>query len=341
MKARVNYLLRQYFDNTASRQELDDLFRIIQSAKYDEDIAVLIKELYEELKQQDPSLTYVDDNGRLLDISEAAVTEIGEPLGSNEKPIRRYWRISIGAAAAIAVLWLGFYAVRQWADTTPAQQEQVQVIKNAASDENKVIVLADGSKVWLNSSSRLEYPQEFKKGETREVTLIGEAYFEVEKAEEWPFVVHTGDVQTKVLGTKFNVKAYPQMTDVLVTVKSGKVMVSKKNKALATLIMNQELSVPVIEDLRVQPAKEKQLKNKVAGNWTEGYLEYEDETIASIIADLERFYKVSIQLEQEALREKIITLTVTKDSTPEYVIEILTTLTDTHFKIEENTYIIY
>lgn len=339
MKARINYLLRQYFHNRSNHEELDELFGMIRSAKYDQELALLIKKLYEELKREDPSLTYVDDNGKLLEFPDFAGQQDRLLLDQQEKSSGRNLRWYIGVAACAAMLLVGFF-YGQWSqDRKPA--EHVQVINSVARDQNKIIHLADGSKVWINASSKLEYPQEFKKGHPREVTLTGEAYFEIEHAEDWPFIVHTGDVQTKVLGTKFNIKAYPGMEDILVTVKSGKVMVSKENKTLATLLGNQELSIPMMASASVPEIKEKELKSKVAGSWTAGYLEYEDESIASVVADLERFYQLSIELRNPTLGDKVITLSVPKESDLSYVLEILTVLTESRFKIEDNNYIIF
>lgn len=336
MKARIHYLLRQYFYDRSTRSELDELFAVIRSAKYDEELSLLIKELYEELRRQDPSLTYVDHNGKLLDFSD---TQSHSQAGPKKKRSSRYLRVYVGIAVSAAMLLVGFFYGQQW--RTNDTGELVQVINSVIHDDNKILILDDGTKVWMNSSSKLEYSKTFRKGQPREVTLIGEAYFEVERAEDWPFIVHTGDIKTKVLGTKFNVKAYPGMKDVLVSVKSGKVMVSKHNTVLATLVQDQELSVPLLPNRVLPPLKEKALKSKVAGSWTTGYLEYEDESITAIIADLERFYGISIDLRHPALGDKVITMSVLKDSEPNEILEILTTLTDTHFEREENNYIIF
>ncbi|WP_270087446.1 FecR family protein [Sphingobacterium sp. SYP-B4668] len=339
MKARINYLLKQYFYNKSSREELDELFAVIQSAKYDTEIAELIKELYDNLKQQDPSLTYVNGDGQLLDLQDWATGQSGIPVETNVKEKGRRWRLYAAVASAAALLLVGFFYGQRRRTYEP--KEQVLVIKQVAGDENKVLTLADGSKVWINSSSRLEYPQEFKKGQAREVTLVGEAYFEIERAEDWPFIVHTGDVSTKVLGTKFNVKAYPEMKDILVTVKTGKVMVTKQDRRLATLTKGEELRVPVLESLVTESIRERTLQSKVAGSWTVGYLDYEDEEIATIVTDLERHFGISIQLQRKDLDKKMITLSVEKNMEPTAVLGILTTLTDTDFKKSNNNYVIF
>lgn len=131
------------------------------------------------------------------------------------------------------------------------------------------------------------------------------------------------------------------MEDILVSVKSGKVMVSKQHKTLAMLSKNEELRIPMIAHAISPIIKEKELKNKIAGNWTAGYLEYEDETISTVIADLERFYGISVQIDRPELADKVITLSVQKDSEPSYILDVLTKLTDTRLKKEQSTYIIF
>ncbi|MDX8337799.1 FecR domain-containing protein [Draconibacterium sp. IB214405] len=99
------------------------------------------------------------------------------------------------------------------------------------SAENQVLneyVLPDGSVVTLNNNSKLLFPKKFK-GDTREVTIIGEAFFDVQRNPEKPFVINAGSAQVKVLGTSFNVSAYPGAETVEVIVKTGKVQVINNN----------------------------------------------------------------------------------------------------------------
>lgn len=90
-------------------------------------------------------------------------------------------------------------------------------------------VLPDGTKIWLNSSSSLKYPNQFS-GQTREVTLDGEAYFEVTENAEKPFVVHTGNSSVKVLGTEFNVDAYSSNGFTTTTLVNGSIEFSYQNE---------------------------------------------------------------------------------------------------------------
>ncbi|MGJ1499513.1 FecR family protein [Sphingobacterium spiritivorum] len=337
MKTRIRYLLRQYFYNHATHEELVEFFDMVRSARYDDELSVLLKELYEELKREDPSLTFVDTEGNLMELPDKETVDSTHVKVSHRSSVSK-WAVSLSAAIVVLLFSWGAYRIGEHTENG-SSEEYVQVIKEAANDENKVLHLADGTTVWLNGSSRLEYPQEFEKDKPREVTLIGEAYFEVHKAADWPFIVHTGSVRTTVVGTQFNVKAYPGMKDVMVAVKSGKVKVSKNDKLLAVLQKDQELRVPVVAS--VQQGKEHILTDKIAGNWKEGYLEYEDETIESVLLDLQRIYQIEIILEKKEIANKDITLSVRKDSGALQVLDILCALTASRLKTDNRNYIIY
>lgn len=343
MKARIDYLLKRYFYNKSTREELDELFGIIRSARYDRELSDLIRKRYEALKCEDPSTSYVDEHGEL-----ARFTEMDDQQGGTEKSgqvrclpksrkrLRRVYGIIVTSAA---MLLIGFFYGQRFVQTDPLPS--VQVIKNVAPDEKQVILLSDGTKVWVNASSKLEYPEQFVKGQAREVTLHGEAFFEVEHAADWPFIVHTGDIQTKVLGTKFNIKAYPGIEEVLVSVRSGKVQVSHHAQIVATLLENQEVSISRSQFVNIPSRPEKQLKSKVAGNWIQGYLEYEDEPITTIVSDLERVFGIAIEWSNPALADKVVNLSVPSDSKPDYILEVLSTLTNTEVRKEGHNYIIF
>ena len=105
-----------------------------------------------------------------------------------------------------------------------------EVYSEIISAEKQVIseyILPDGSVVALNSNSKLVFPSNFK-GNTREVTIYGEAFFDVKPDASKPFIINAGNAQVKVLGTSFNVKAYPENETVEVVVATGKVQVSGK-----------------------------------------------------------------------------------------------------------------
>jgi transmembrane sensor len=120
-----------------------------------------------------------------------------------------------------------------------------EVYSEIISTPNQVIneyILPDGSVVALNSNSKLVFPKQFK-GDTREVTIEGEAFFDVKPNAEKPFIINAGNAQVKVVGTSFNVCAYPETETVEVVVETGKVQVISKNNEL-TARLNEVFLVP-------------------------------------------------------------------------------------------------
>ena len=102
--------------------------------------------------------------------------------------------------------------------------------------------LSDGTKVWLNAGTTLRYRTSYSKNK-RDVFLDGEAYFDVKKDPEHPFIVHVGDIEVKAVGTSFNVKAYKNEKTVETTLVEGKVLVSKKNITEPIIMLpNQKLT---------------------------------------------------------------------------------------------------
>lgn len=144
---------------------------------------------------------------------------------NRKEVIARFYKYAAVAVVAILLGSVGYYI--GFKNQEPAFYNEI------ISAENQVLkeyVLPDGSLVALNSDSRLEFPRKFK-GDVREVTIIGEAFFDVKPNPDKPFVINAGDAQVKVLGTSFNVSAYPGAETVEVIVKTGKVqVVSKANE---------------------------------------------------------------------------------------------------------------
>jgi transmembrane sensor len=119
-----------------------------------------------------------------------------------------------------------------------SENEQPLQRSLAATDKPVESRLSDGSAVHLNNGTRLDYPENFT-GNVREVTLTGEAFFKIQRDVTKPFIIHAGPVDVRVLGTSFNVKAYPGREEVLVSVESGKVRCAAANDSIE-LIAGEE-----------------------------------------------------------------------------------------------------
>jgi transmembrane sensor len=138
-----------------------------------------------------------------------------------------------GSIALISVLFLVFYARYDSLSSS--------VVYQTPKGQTQKILLKDGTSVWLNANSTLEVLPEFTKN-TRRIKLTGEAYFEVKHDVAHPFVIVSQAIQTQVLGTSFNISAYPNLNQIRVTVRTGKVSVSNKQALLSTLVPGKSLS---------------------------------------------------------------------------------------------------
>lgn len=157
---------------------------------------------------------------------------------------RRMWKLYSGIAAGVLVmLAIGGYWWHAPKTTTPAPLAQMVTQKRSRSQ----VLLPDGSKVWLNAGSKLDYPKQFAPHMPREVTLEGEAFFVVTADAERPFRVHTKTFHIRVLGTSFNVRAYPQEDSAVTSLVQGSVEVVLENadNQVVSLKPNEKLTVPV------------------------------------------------------------------------------------------------
>lgn len=199
------------------------------------------------------------------------------------------------AAAVIVIL----FSVNIWQMVSPNSGE-LNVIEVERGNRASVI-LSDGTKVWLNSESKLSYPQKFGSGD-RLVLLEGEGFFDVTRDVKHPFVVHSDKLEVKVLGTKFNFKAYPNEID-KVFLKEGKVEVAPRNHS--NTITNNVILYPndIISYSQQSGFSSVQTTNtETLEKWIMGEHVFIDETLDDIVRNLERTYEVKIVIRDPILK---------------------------------------
>ena len=147
------------------------------------------------------------------------------------------------------------------------------------------ITFPDGSIVWLNAGSKVKYDSNFAKA-SRKVELTGEGYFEVSKNKELPFVVSTGKLSVKVLGTKFNLKSYEEDSELKVTLKEGAVKVGDFLIDAAPV----ELQVDSVDASHID-------------NWRNGAMTFDKVPLEEIAKELKRLYNIPIRIESDKLKQ--------------------------------------
>jgi len=163
--------------------------------------------------------------------------------------------------------------------------------------KKSMIVLSDGTKVWLNAGSQLVYPAVFS-NKTRQVTLIGEAFFDVTKNPQSPFVVRASDVSVEVLGTRFDISAYPDDKIIQTVLEEGKVNLKYSEKGIFgrdyVVEMNPNQMVEFNKTSGEASSKLVDVSKYVS--WKDGMLEFEKVDLGRALMQVERFYNVKIHL---------------------------------------------
>jgi len=209
---------------------------------------------------------------RTEDTSEAIIRPIGF--------FKPWMRI---AAAAVILLGIVFWQYPNFSGE--------KVIEQTIAQEKTTIDLPDGSKVWLNQNSSLQYKEWFGK---RIVQLEGEAFFEVAKRNGDAFEIFAGDSKTSVLGTAFNVRAYPDENKVEIAVEEGTVNFSAENDAEENALLTQgEYAVYTKTSQEVQKLVLAKLN---AAAWKKGALRFNNSQLADVVESLERYYDIDIKV---------------------------------------------
>jgi transmembrane sensor len=222
------------------------------------------------------------------------------------------------------------------------------------SGEKSKLILSDGTVMWINAGSKVKFPNTFNTS-TRDIWLDGEAYFEVTKDEHRPFLVHTSEVDVKVYGTKFNLKAYNEEDLFEATLIEGLVSLQTQNiinnakeeiflepnhKAIYLKKKSRHISNEITQVIS-EPLKPRKIiiSNPVqvesSISWREGKLEFNEETFENMIPKLERRYGVIIQMEDKELPD-VRYSGVLKNISIEQALKAIQMTTDFTYEIHEN-----
>ena len=204
-------------------------------------------------------------------------------------------------AAIIVIALIVSFAAYHYTSISNHENDQLVIIEKVTQKGQKSnIILGDGTLIRLNSDSKLVYPERFNSTK-REVLLEGEAFFDVVRDKKRPFIIKSGDLSTTVLGTSFNIRAFPHEIS-QITVATGKVQVTSGNSQST---LNSQLLVSG-EQINYDPSSGQILKNEVDIEqflaWKDGILNFEEMELHEATKILERWYGVSITFADDAIR---------------------------------------
>lgn len=241
------------------------------------------------------------------------------------------WRWFSGAAAIFILIFGLYFAKIGFFSDDRMIYTEVPITKVES------IILADGSQVTLNAGSILRYPNKFK-GKSREVYLEGEGEFKVTRDVTRPFIVHAGNLRTKVLGTSFIIKAYRGNEKIQVTVISGKVNVLETRSRRNVNLLHDEQVVytkktETFSKLRVVDAYNATL-------WKAGKLAFDDALFGEVAEQFSRKYGQKIVFENPAIANCRISI-VFNEETPNEIVKVLSILANAKFRMENGAIIFY
>ena len=214
--------------------------------------------------------------------------------------------------------------------TSPKQVEQTlndgYCVVSTPAATTTLVTLSDGTRVMLNANSTLEYPASFDDAEVREVRLKGEAHFEVTKNPHRPFVVKAGEMQTQVLGTIFDVKAYRKDAP-KVTLMQGKVKVSNAD----TEVEMRPGQTATLQADKIVVSK----ASSSASDWLEGDFDMDQVTLAEAMSDIGAWYNKTVVFQSQANMDKLIHFRFSRRASLQEIITALNEMGVARVKIEK------
>ena len=200
------------------------------------------------------------------------------------------------------------------------------------------LTLSDGTKVWLNSETVLKFPTSFE-SEFRTVELIGEAYFQVSKNENQPFQVLSEGQVIEVLGTEFNVFSYKSEKQVQTTLVEGSIKVFLQNSPnSAQVLQPNEQSIWLKDSQEIQSLTVMDLEQYIS--WKDGWFYFRDKTLGGIMGELSRWYDVSVEYENDKLKEVSFTGKIRRYENLEDILNLLEKTNEVEFIKERRKIIV-
>lgn len=284
-------LLNKYYGNKASESEKRQLARMLN---------------YPDIWTDEFDEVWEHSFGSIPEaVDRRILNEIHRKRGSKTRLIKQLFLRATVCAAMLSAIVLSLYLWNENRLLTKYADMTLEVDKGQKSD----VLLPDGTKVYLNADSKLSYGRNFN-GKQRMVELTGEAYFEVAKDPNSPFIVKAGELQVQALGTSFNVNAYPDSDAVSTYLAEGSVVVSSLQQSLR--LYPGEAAIYSSSDTRLVKKKNEDSRLYIA--WKNNEMVFCDEPITNIIKLLERNYNVRFEIKNEKLNDISFTGTLKNTS---------------------------
>lgn len=323
---RLAFLFRKYVDKTYTESEKTELMHLITLVENEASVRTLIEEMLakgaeesrlEETAEKDILRSILDTEGT------GRITAL--PVYRKK---RFKWTVVAAASTILLLLSVSLlvyrFGVKKEMGDSPSPDLSSVVVQTTVA-QRKAITLPDGTQVWLSPSSSIQYPSVFN-GTNREITLNGEAFFDVAHDSSHPFVITSENIRTTVLGTSFNLQAYDNQNKIAVTVVTGKVKISHMN-----LRQHKEEHIEVSANQKAEFDKSTDLLSKeetdqvAAPNMLKrktGEFVYKNEPLYKLMEDMEEYFGIRINVGDQIKNCKVVASFSVTDN-PENVLEVI------------------
>lgn len=344
---RIVELLTRKIAGEATPDELGELSYLL--TKYPDAL------YYEALLEQVWSLGQRDEKANLNDTYKNHSQKFKEELDfeTNGKVMSGYFKrpVLIIATLACLILLISTHFIRNYLSVP--KEERIEII--AGKGVRKEIKLPDGTIVQLNSDSKISYDMDMQKRNQRDVRLIGEAFFKVAHDKKRPFVVKTNTIAIKVLGTEFNVKAYPGDRESETTLLKGSIELTVNGRSEQKIILKpsekfalvkkkakltdkDSSSVLMIENISPVKVGDREYIEEIS--WTENKFVFQNDSFEDMIPKLERWYNVKIILDNPAIKSYRFTGIFINENIDQ-ALEAMQLIKPFHYNLYENEVKIY
>lgn len=320
-------------------KQLKKLFDAYLKSKLSKTDKSLIQNWYDSFGESEQGVPGLESQRREEQLKNELLGRIHLQLNEPEKKLRKLFTFG-NIAAAVALISLGAlgvlffrYSVNQ--DSKLAGM-QFQTVKTSVGQMKKVI-LRDGTMVHLNANSRMKVPVAFSSNDRQFYLLEGEAFFEVAKDKQRPFIIHNQQLEVKVLGTSFNVRAYRKLEDIKVSVRTGKVRVSGNGKVYGDLKPGQQITYH-------KPNRTAQIGTTGLADqkaWIAGKVRLENAGFDELALVMHNVYGVDLRNDSAGSKTYSYNLTIRADRPLKETMRLICAIHGYHYKQTGNTITIY
>ena len=322
MSQRKIETIRRFFSKSYNNNDLKNLFLWHNSEKGISEITDSIDESWRSFKY-DESRINVDSAKMLMTIKNGIRHNKTIRIKNNFKKLLPY--------AAVITLIIGFVAVFS-SRNVYQEQPDVNLFASVITEngQRSKVILPDSSIVWLNSGTTLSYNYSLE--DKRSVILHGQGFFQVSRNEQRPFVVQCGEIRVNVLGTRFDVNAYPENDKISVVLESGKVELNHSQHTLNYKLIPGEKADYDIEKKQLSVEN---IDVEKYTSWKDGKLIFKNDPMKLVLEELERWYNIKIEVKDQEVYNSIFTGTVNNEGYPQ-IFKLIEYSCPVHYELVNN-----